>query len=45
MPNCEDISEFPVFDKLIQSINQARRASRDFVLKKEEEADASNNWV
>lgn len=46
MPNCEELSKsFHTFDKLVQAINQARRASRDFVLKKKEDDDGSKDWV
>jgi len=46
MPNCDELStSFHTFDKLVQSINQARRASRDFVLKKKENDDGSKDWV
>ena len=45
MPNCEDISDFHVFDKLVLSINQARRSSRDFVLKKKEDESEDKAWV
>mmetsp|Transcript_6769 Transcript_6769/g.10172 ORF Transcript_6769/g.10172 Transcript_6769/m.10172 type:complete len:518 (-) Transcript_6769:633-2186(-) len=43
IPNCKDIAKYQTFDKLIQAINQARRSSRDFVLKKKEEDD-SKDW-
>mmetsp|Transcript_13292 Transcript_13292/g.28846 ORF Transcript_13292/g.28846 Transcript_13292/m.28846 type:complete len:298 (+) Transcript_13292:143-1036(+) len=46
MPNCDELSKsFHTFDKLVQAINQARRASRDFVLKKKENDDGSKDWV
>mmetsp|Transcript_19501 Transcript_19501/g.35291 ORF Transcript_19501/g.35291 Transcript_19501/m.35291 type:complete len:500 (-) Transcript_19501:351-1850(-) len=45
IPNCDEISKFQTFDKLIQAINQARRASRDFVLKKKDDNDDSKDWV
>ena len=45
IPNCEDISNFETFDKLIKAINQARRVSRDYVLMpKEEEDDDDKDW-
>lgn len=43
IPNCSDIAKYQTFDKLTQAINQARRSSRDFVLKKKEEDD-SKDW-
>jgi len=45
IPNCNDISDFHTFDKLIQSINQARRSARDFVMKKKDGDDDSKDWV
>lgn len=45
IPNCDEISNFHTFDKLVQTINQARRVSRDFVLKKKKEHDAGEDWV
>lgn len=45
IPNCDEIEQFAIFDRLIQAINQARRASRDFVLKKKENDDGSAEWV
>ena len=45
IPNCNEISEFHTFDKLVAAINQARRASRDFVLKKKERDDGGKDWV
>lgn len=46
MPNCDDLSKFHAFDKLVQAINQARRASRDFVLKKKEDGtDGKKDWM
>lgn len=50
IPNCDELSNFHVFDGLVLAINQARRASRDFVLKREEEeekegGDGGQDWV
>lgn len=45
IPNCDDISKFHAFDKLVQSINQARRSARDFVIKKKENDDGAKDWV
>ena len=45
IPNCNEISEFHTFDKLVAAINQARRVSRDFVLKKKERDDGGKDWV
>mmetsp|Transcript_35188 Transcript_35188/g.84899 ORF Transcript_35188/g.84899 Transcript_35188/m.84899 type:complete len:501 (-) Transcript_35188:185-1687(-) len=44
IPNCDDLSKFHIFDKLVQAINQARRSSRDFVLKKKENDD-DKEWI
>ncbi len=46
IPNCEELSSsFRVFDELVQAINQARRRARDFVIKKDDSRDSSNDWV
>ena len=45
IPSCDELSSFQTFDKLVQAINQARRASRDFVLKKKDNDDGSKDWV
>jgi HD superfamily phosphohydrolase len=45
IPNCEELQPFSTFDKLVQSINQARRSARDFVLKKKSDDDDSKDWV
>ena len=45
IPSCDELSSFQTFDKLVQAINQARRASRDFVLKKKDDDDESKDWV
>jgi len=45
IPSCDELASFQTFDKLVQAINQARRASRDFVLKKKDDDDGSNDWV
>lgn len=46
IPNCEELSTFHTFDKLVQAINQARRSARDFVLKKKDEKDDDvKDWV
>ncbi|KAL7538851.1 hypothetical protein ACHAWF_006230, partial [Thalassiosira exigua] len=44
IPNCDEIADFAAFDRLVRSINQARRASRDFAIKRGEE-DAGEEWV
>mmetsp|Transcript_13146 Transcript_13146/g.29972 ORF Transcript_13146/g.29972 Transcript_13146/m.29972 type:complete len:469 (+) Transcript_13146:82-1488(+) len=43
IPNCEEIAKFHPFDMLVQSINQARRSARDFVIEKK--GGAGNDWV
>lgn len=45
IPNCNEISKFRTFDKLVQTINQARRASRGFVVKKKDGEDDGKDWV
>ena len=45
IPSCDELASFQTFDKLVQAINQARRASRDFVLKKKDDDDGSKDWV
>jgi hypothetical protein len=45
IPNCDELSTFQTFDALVQAINQARRAARDFVLKKKDGDDGSKEWV
>jgi len=43
IPSCNELATFQTFDALIQSINQARRAARDFVVKKKD--DGTKEWV
>lgn len=45
LPNCDELQPFSTFDKLVHSINQARRSARDFVLKKKSDDDDSKDWV
>jgi hypothetical protein len=45
IPNCDELSTFQTFDKLVQAINQARRTARDFVLKKKDDDDDIKDWV
>jgi hypothetical protein len=45
IPYCDELSTFQTFDRLVQAINQARRAARDFVLKKKDGDDGSKEWV
>jgi hypothetical protein len=45
IPNCDELSTFQTFDKLVQAINQARRAARDFILKKKDDDDDGKGWV
>ena len=49
IPNCSELNvSFHTFDTLVMAINQARRAARDFVLKKKEETTATtkeDDWV
>lgn len=46
IPSCNELSTFQTFDALVQSINQARRAARDFVVKKKDgEEDGTKQWV
>lgn len=53
IPNCNELDQFHTFDNLVMAINQARRAARDFVIKKEEteengyggDHDSSKDWV
>ena len=46
IPSCNELATFQTFDALVQSINQARRAARDFVVKKKDgEDDGTNEWV
>lgn len=44
IPNCVELDQFPTFDNLVMAINQARRAARDFVLKKKEKTKNGNNY-
>lgn len=43
IPSCNELATFQTFDALVQSINQARRAARDFVVKKN--SDGTKEWV
>lgn len=43
IPSCNELATFQTFDALVQSINQARRAARDFVVKKKN--DGTKEWV
>lgn len=43
IPNCVELDQFHTFDNLVMAINQARRAARDFVLKKKEKTKDGNN--
>jgi hypothetical protein len=47
IPSCNELATFQTFDALVQSINQARRAARDFVVvkKKDDEDDGTKEWV
>ena len=47
IPSCNELATFQTFDALVQSINQARRAARDFVVvkKKDDEDDRTKEWV
>lgn len=46
IPSCNELSTFQTFDALVQSINQARRAARDFVVKKKDgEDNGTKEWV
>jgi hypothetical protein len=47
IPSCDELATFQTFDALVQSINQARRAARDFVVvkKKDDEDDGIKEWV
>ena len=46
IPNCEELAKFQTFDALVQAVNQARRAARDFVLKKKDGEDIGiKDWV
>ena len=43
IPNCAEIAKFHPFDVLVQSINQARRSARDFVIEKK--VGTGSDWV
>jgi hypothetical protein len=47
IPSCNELATFQTFDALVQSINQARRAARDFVVvkKSDDEDDGTKEWV
>ena len=45
IPHCKEISEFHTFDKLVQAIHQARRSERDFLLKRKDDVDGSEDSV
>jgi hypothetical protein len=45
IPNCDELSTFQTFDGLVQAINQARRAARDFVIKNKDGDDGGKDWV